>query len=158
MQWIIENIVEVILIIGVVLLIVEVAVLGFSTFFLFFAGLAAVSTALIMWAGLVPETWLYALFSTAVFTLIYAALLWKRLSAMQQDVDTTRAKSDLIGHSFVLPEDVIVTKPLQEKPVYQFSGIDWRLDAQNDLVAGTIVEVKQADVGVLIIDAKQAVN
>lgn len=154
MEWAANNIIETILIIGVLLLIIEVAVLGFSTFFLFFAGLAAVSTAFVMWAGWLPDTWLYGLFSTAVFTLIYAILLWRRLSAMQNEVDNTRAKSDLIGHTFVLPEDVIAATALKQKPKYSFSGIDWYLDAHQDLVKGTVVEVVQTDVGSLLIKAK----
>lgn len=154
MTWFANNILESMLIIGVMLMIVEVAVLGFSTFFLFFAGLAALSTAFLMWVGLVPETWLYALFCSAVLSLVYALLLWKRLSAMQNDVDDTRAKSDLVGHSFVLSEDLIAAAPLTEKPKYQFSGIEWRLDAHQNLVKGTVVEVVQADVGALLVKAK----
>ena len=154
MTWLASNILETLLIIGVTLLIIEVAVLGFSTFFLFFAGLAAVTTAFVMWTGLISETWLNAMFSSTVFTLLYALLLWKRLSAMQNEVDDTRAKTDLVGHTFVLNDDVIVDTPQDDKPTYQFSGIEWRLTALQDLVKGTVVEIVQADVGVLLIKAK----
>jgi membrane protein implicated in regulation of membrane protease activity len=154
MEWATNNILETILIIGVLLLILEVAVLGFSTFFLFFAGLAAVTTALVMWTGLVDETWLHGMFSIAVFTLVYALLLWKRLSAMQNEVDDKRAKTDFVGHTFVLLEDVVAATPMPQKPKYNFSGIDWHLDSHQDLVKGTVVEVVQADVGCLLIKAK----
>jgi membrane protein implicated in regulation of membrane protease activity len=150
-----NNLIETILIIGVLLLIVEVVVLGFSTFFLTFTGLAAIATALIMWLGLIPETFPYAISSVAIFTIVFAALLWKRLSKLQNTVDHTRAHSDLVGHTFVLPENVEAALPMKDKPKYQFSGITWYLSAHKDLSKGTLVEVVQADVGSLLIKAKQ---
>lgn len=154
MDWFANNLIETILIIGVVLLIIEVVVLGFSTFFLFFAGLGALATAVIMWAGLVPETYLWSLASTSAFTVVFALLLWKRLANMQKNVDRKRADSDLIGHTFVLPVDVEAALPMSEKPTYQFSGISWHLSAHEDLTKGTVVKVVQADVGSLLIKAK----
>jgi membrane protein implicated in regulation of membrane protease activity len=154
MEWFANNLIETILIIGIVLLIIEIVVLGFSTFFLFFAGLAAVATALIMWVGLIPETVSWALVSTAVFTAVFAALLWRRLYTLQNSVDHKRADSDLIGHSFILSEDVEALLPLNQKPLYQYSGINWHLDALEDIAKGTRVEVIQADVGTLLIKAK----
>ncbi|MFT6087874.1 MAG: hypothetical protein ACJAWT_002191 [Glaciecola sp.] len=150
-----NNLIETILIIGVLLLILEVVVLGFSTFFLTFTGLAAVATALIMWLGLIPETFPWTISSIAVFTIVFAALLWKRLSKLQNTVDYKRADSDLIGHTFVLPENIEAALPMKEKPKYQFSGITWYLNAHENLVKGTVVEVVQADVGSLLIRAKQ---
>ncbi|MFQ3207258.1 MAG: hypothetical protein ACI9IT_001413 [Glaciecola sp.] len=150
-----NNLIETILIIGVLLLIIEVVVLGFSTFFLTFAGLAAIATALIMWLGLIPETFPWTISSIAVFTVVFAALLWKKLSKLQNSVDYKRPDSDLVGHTFVLPEDVGAALPMKEKPKYQFSGITWYLSAHEDLVKGTVVEVLRADVGSLLIRAKQ---
>jgi membrane protein implicated in regulation of membrane protease activity len=104
MELVANNLIETILIIGVLLLIVEVVVLGFSTFFLTFTGLAAIATAVIMWLGLIPETFPWTISSIAVFTIVFAALLWKRLSKLQNTVDDRRPDSDLVGHTFVLPE------------------------------------------------------
>ncbi|MFT4653064.1 MAG: hypothetical protein ACI82S_000707 [Patiriisocius sp.] len=154
MEWFANNLIETILIIGVVLLIVEVVVLGFSTFFLFFAGLAALTTAILMWLGWIPETYLWSLASTSVFSIVYAVLLWKKVSHMQKDVDRKRADSDLIGHTFVLLEDIEAALPMSQKPSYLFSGISWHLNAHVDLAKGTLVEVIQADVGSLLIQAK----
>jgi hypothetical protein len=154
MNWFADNLIETILIVGVVLLIVEIAVLGFSTFFLFFAGLAAIITAVLMWAGVIPEAFLYALVVISVLTLVFAALLWKPMARLQSSVDATRPTTDLVGHTFVLPEDIIATSPLQNKPLYRFSGIDWRLESLSNTVKGTVVEVTQADVGVLWVKAK----
>jgi hypothetical protein len=156
MEWAASNLIETILIIGIILLIVEIVVLGFSTFFLFFTGLAALATALIMWAGLIPETLHSALIAIALFTVVFAALLWKRLSKLQNKVDHKRADSDLIGHTFVLSVNVEAALPMKDKPQYQYSGINWYLNAHEDLAKGTLVEVIQADVGSLVIKAKQS--
>jgi hypothetical protein len=69
---------------------------------------------------------------------------------MQTQVDTTKVKSDLVGHRFVLVEDVA----LGLTPEYHYSGINWKLIASEHLVAGTQVEVIQADVGVFHIKAR----
>jgi membrane protein implicated in regulation of membrane protease activity len=154
MGWFANNIIETVLIIGIVLLIVEVAVLGFSTFFLFFAGLAALVTSALMWMGVVPETFLYSLISVAALSALFAVLLWKPLAKMQKSVDTTRPSSDLVGHTFVLPEDVIATAAANDRPKYLFSGIEWRLQSESNITKGTRVEVCQIDVGILWVKAK----
>lgn len=154
MNWFANNLIETILILGIILLIVEVAVLGFSTFFLFFVGLAAIATSLLMWANIIPEAFLYGIGSTAAFTLMFAALLWKPMVNMQKSVDNTRATSDLIGHSFVLSDDVIASSPIAEKPSHQFSGVQWRLQSTADINKGSLVEVFQIDVGVLWVKLK----
>ncbi|MFW8590887.1 NfeD family protein [Glaciecola sp. 2405UD65-10] len=154
MNWFANNIIETVLIIGIVLLIIEVVILGFSTFFLFFAGLAAVATAVSMWLGLLPETYLYAVFSVAGFTALFAILLWKILARMQEDVDTKHVSNDIVGHSFVLPDNIQASSPLEQKPSYQYSGIAWRLNAYQDISKGTLVEVTQSDVGVLLVQPK----
>ena len=44
MDWVTANMAESLIIVGLLLLAIEIAVLGFSTFVLFFVGLAAVLT------------------------------------------------------------------------------------------------------------------
>ncbi len=154
MQWFANNIVETVLILGVALLILEVLVLGFSTFFLFFVGIAALITSLLMWLGILPETYMATLLSLSGFTALLAATLWKKMANLQNAVDDKRAKSDLIGHSFVLEADVSTDMPRDAMPRYHYSGINWRLQARKDIVKGTVVEVEQTDVGVLTIKAK----
>ena len=149
MDWAFDNLAESLLILGILLLVIEVAVLGFSTFVLFFVGCAAVITAGLLYVGIIPDTWLAAMFSTGVITALSAVLLWKPLKNIQTQVDNTKAKGDLVGHSFVLVEDVAP----ELTPEYRYSGIDWKLKASEHLVAGTQVEVTQADVGVFHIKA-----
>jgi membrane protein implicated in regulation of membrane protease activity len=149
MDWAFNNLAESLLILGILLLVIEVAVLGFSTFVLFFVGCAAVITAGLLYVGIIPDTWLAAMFSTGLLTALSAVLLWKPLKNVQTEVDTTRAKSDLVGHRFVLVEDVAP----ELMPEYHYSGINWKLKASEHLVAGTQVEVIQADVGIFHIKA-----
>jgi membrane protein implicated in regulation of membrane protease activity len=149
MDWAFNNLAESLLILGILLLVVEVAVLGFSTFVLFFVGCGAVITAGLLYVGIIPDTWLAAMFSTGLLTALSAVLLWKPLKNMQTKVDTIRAKGDLVGHRFVLVEDVAP----ELTPEYHYSGINWKLMASEHLVAGTQVEVIQADVGIFHIKA-----
>ena len=149
MDWAFNNLAESLLILGILLLVIEVAVLGFSTFVLFFVGCAAIVTAGLLYVGIIPDTLLAALLTTGILTAVSAVLLWKPLKNMQTKVDTTKAKGDLVGHKFVLIEDVAP----ELTPVYRYSGIDWKLNANEYLVAGTKVEVIEADVGVFHIKA-----
>ncbi|MBU3003894.1 NfeD family protein [Paraglaciecola arctica] len=143
MDWAFNNLAESLLILGILLLVIEVAVLGFSTFVLFFVGCAAVVSAALLYIGIVPDTLLAAMLSTGIFTALLAVLLWKPLKNMQTQVDTTKAKGDLVGHSFTLVEDVAP----ELTPIYRYSGIDWKLIATEHLVSGTKVHVVEADVG-----------
>lgn len=149
MEWALNNLAESLLILGILLLVIEIVVLGFSTFFLFFVGCAAVVTAGLLYVGIIPDTLLSALLTTGVLTAGSAVLLWKPLKKMQTQVDTTKAKGDLVGHSFVLVEDVAP----EITPIYRYSGVDWKLKASELLVSGTRVEVIEADVGVFYIKA-----
>ena len=149
MDWAFNNLAESLFILGIFLLVIEVAVLGFSTFVLFFVGCGAVVTAGLLYMGVIPDTGLAAMFSVGVLTALSAVMLWKPLKNMQTKVDTTKAKGDLVGHSFILLEDA---SP-ELMPEYHYSGINWKLKASEYLAAGTQVEVTQADVGVFHIKA-----
>ena len=99
--------------------------------------------------GLIPDSMLSALLSIGVLTALSATLLWKPLKNMQKDVDTKKASSDLIGHRFVLTEEVSLTA----NPVYRYSGIDWKLKSNQPLNAQALVEVTDVEVGVFTVKA-----
>lgn len=150
MSWITANLAEFFIIAGFGLLAIEILVLGFSTFFLFFIGLASVVTAALLWLGIVPDELVPALLSTAILTAISALLLWKPLKNMQGNNKPGIAESDLIGHSFILQSDVSPTQPGE----YQYSGITWELISESDLPTGTLVKVIKTQVGKFHIAAK----
>lgn len=144
MSWVNEHLAESLVILGFALLVIEILILGFSTFILFFVGIAAVLSGSLFYMGLIEETAFNAMLSMGVITVIDAVLLWKPLKNMQKDVDATPAKSDLVGHQFILETKVT---PL-EKTVYRYSGIEWVLKSDVELAAGTKVEITGTEVGV----------
>ena len=83
MNFFAENLAQSLLVVGLILLVIEVAVLGFSTFFLFFAGIGAVLTSVFLYVNMIPYTMLSALMSTGILTLIAALVLWRPLKSMQ---------------------------------------------------------------------------
>ena len=149
MNWFAENMAESLVVLGLALLVIEILVLGFATFILLFVGIGAIVTGGLMYMAVIPDTMLAALLTMAVGTALSAALLWKPLKTMQQDVDPTEATNDLIGHRFTLSEAVSE----HDNPEYRFSGIMWKLKADSDIAAGTDVEVIHTDVGELTIRA-----
>jgi len=138
-----NNLAESLFIIGLILLVVEVVVLGFSTFVLFFVGVAAIATSILLYAGLLPDSLLGASLCTGVFTLVAAGLLWQPLKRMQSDVSPKKAQGDLVGHQFVLQESVSPTASV----TYHYSGVSWKLICTAPIEAGTRVEVIDAEVG-----------
>lgn len=144
-----NNLAESLFIVGLILLVIEVAVLGFSTFVLFFVGLASMVTGILLYVGIIPNSGLSAMFSTGVLTLIAAIVLWRPLKRLQSNVSPKKAKSDFVGHQFVLKETVSST--LSSK--HHYSGIDWKLISEETIEAGTRVEVIEAEVGILHIKA-----
>jgi membrane protein implicated in regulation of membrane protease activity len=150
MDWVSNNLAESLIIVGLALLVVEVVVLGFSTFVLFFVGLAAVITGGLMRIGFLPDSMLAALSSIGVLTALLAIFLWRPLKSMQNNVERKKVTSDLVGHSFILSEAV----SMSSNPVYRYSGIDWQLSSEKVLSAGTLVEVTGVAVGKFIIQAK----
>ena len=149
MSWFVDNMAETMVILGLALLAIEILILGFATFILLFVGIAAIITGALMYMVVIPDTLLAGLMSMGIFTALSAFLLWSPLKKMQMDVDPTEAKNDLIGHRFTLEADVSA----DNQPEYKFSGIMWRLTADEALTAGTAVEVIHTDVGQLKVRA-----
>lgn len=145
-----NNLAESLIVIGLALLAIEIIVLGFSTFVLFFVGVAAVLSGLLMYLGAIPEMTSAAIWSVGLLTAITAVISWKPLRNMQNDVEDKRAEGDLVGHSFVLADDVSSS----QHPTYRYSGVDWQLKSAGEIKAGTEVEVTQTDVGIFHIKAK----
>ena len=145
-----ENLIEALLIIGLILLAIEILVLGFSTFFLFFVGVAALVSAGLMYIEVIPVTFLSALLSVAAFTAFAAVILWRPLKQLQQQVDSGEVEQDFIGHSFVLDSDIDVHQP----GAHRYSGIEWTVTCDEAISAGTEVVVTRAEVGKLRVQPK----
>lgn len=147
MNWVTEHLAQWLVVIGILLLVIEVWVLGFATFFLFFVGIGMIISGSLMYIELIPDTLMVAALSTGIFSGVLAVLLWKPLSNMQNKVDNSKVKSDLVGLTFMLTQPVSPATPGS----YRYSGIDWKLVSSESLPAGCRVEVTEANVGEFVI-------
>lgn len=138
-----EHMAESLMVLGLALLAIEVLILGFATFVLFFVGLAALATGLMMYMGVLDQDMYSALASVAIISAALALLLWKPLKNLQSKDKPKQVQSDLIGHQFSLPEALSPGQSI----VYRYSGITWQVYSQQQLAAGQQVEVVKASVG-----------
>jgi len=138
-----QNMAESLLILGLALLVLEVLVLGFSTFFLFFLGLGCIATGVVFFLDLIEPNMTNTLISIALVTGVSSLLLWPSLKRMQDKVDTKAVTNDLIGHRFRLKEDLSNTVVIN----HQYSGINWKVSCDSALEKGTEVEVIEVGVG-----------
>ena len=149
MDYIAAHLAESLIIIGLILLAIEVLVLGFTTFFVFFIGVGTIATGTLMLWGIVPATWVNALWLTALLTGIVALLSWRPLQRMQQQHGSKTVDNDMIGHRFVL------SAPLNSdtQVMHRYSGIDWQVKSTQSLPAGTEVRIVSMQVGILIVES-----
>lgn len=148
MDLIFSNMAESLVVAGLIMLAIEIAVLGFATFILFFLGLAAVLAGILMFLGVIPETLMSATLTVGIVTGLSAVFLWEPLKSIQKDVDNTPAKSDLVGHSFTLTDDVSTNL----NPEYHYSGIHWKLKSDQLIPAGSAVRVTKVEVGLFYVE------
>lgn len=140
---------------GFILLALEVLVFGFTTIVMFFAGLGAITSGLLMKAGVLPPTWIAGIACFGLSTGIYGVLLWKPFQRIQANsVPQQKQSSDLIGLEFVIEQDISTTQPGTTK----YSGISWRVEIDKDagvdsLNKGQRVVVTSLDAGIFRVKA-----
>jgi membrane protein implicated in regulation of membrane protease activity len=139
----IQNLAQALLILGLVLLVVEVLVLGFSTFFMFFIGLGFIVTALFFFSDVFEPTMVNALISISIVSGLSAVLLWQPLKKMQNSVGNKKVDSDIIGYQFELEEELLKGSILK----HQFSGVSWKVSSDQNIERGETVEVTEVGVG-----------
>jgi len=144
-----NNIGESLVTIGILLLIIEVVVLGFSTFILTFVGLASLITGLLVFIGLITEQLMPIVLSITVFTTLFALTLWKPLKQFQNRQDRHTVKNDFIGVTFLLTADISEISTATHK----LSGIEWQVKAKQSIPSGVQVRVVEAEVGTLWVEA-----
>jgi membrane protein implicated in regulation of membrane protease activity len=143
MDIITQNLAQSLLIFGLVLLVVEVLVLGFSTFFMFFIGLGFIITALFFFSDVFEPNMVNALISISIVSGLSAVLLWQPLKKMQNSVGNKKVDSDIIGYQFQLEEELLKGSILK----HQFSGVSWKVSSDQDIAQGETVEVAEVGVG-----------
>lgn len=82
-MWLSDNLGIILMVLGILWLALEMLAFGFTTFYLFFLGLAFLITGLLMFLGLLASTWSMALLGIVMLTVLSAAVLWKPLRDMQ---------------------------------------------------------------------------
>lgn len=145
MNFITQNLPQALMVLGIIALIIEVAVLGLSTFILLFLGISLFISGLLMSMAVLPDSLTTALWSNTVLTAVLAITLWKPLKRMQENVDTKQIKSDFAELVFILNDDVTE----EGLTSYQYSGISWKLKSEQPINAGTEVRVTKKEVGVM---------
>ena len=152
MEWLINNPSQGLIVIGLVLLIIEVAVLGFSTFVLFFLGLSTLHTGIAVSLNVVPADWSVIIWVNAVLAAIIAALTWKPLKRFQNKVSDKLVKNDYIGISFFTQDPVGPTIHAS----HSLSGVIWKLKSEKDIPTGTNVKIVRTEVGELWVEPAES--
>lgn len=148
MHYIFSHLAQTLIVLGLILLAIEVLVLGFSTFVLFFIGIATIASGILMAVEIIPETLLSALLATAIIATLLALFSWKPMKRIQNRVELNPVNNDMIGHQFVLPEALNTGRTI----THRYSGINWQVKAKEPLPAGTEVKIISMEVGVLTVE------
>jgi inner membrane protein len=148
MEYIFSHLPQTFVVLGLILLAIEVLVLGFSTFVLFFIGVGAITSGALMATGLIPETVLSSLLATAIISTVVALVSWRPMKNIQNKVEVSHVDNDMIGHRFFLAEDLAIGKTI----THRYSGIDWQVTAKEQLAQGTEVRIIGIEVGLLTVE------
>ena len=141
---------------GFLMLAAEVLLFGFTTIIFLFAGIGAVCTGLLMWVGVLPDTWLAGLACFGISTGVASVLLWRPLRKLQDTQAPIKDQSsDLLGYEFTLKQDISTTHPGS----HRYSGIEWKVEVDtssptNTITTGSRVVVVGLDAGVFRVKAK----
>ena len=133
--------------VGFLLLSIEL-IIGFALGIFLFTGLGALTSGLLMTAGLLPETWIAGVACTGISSGVIATILWKPLKKLQgTGAPQKDNSSDLIGYEFTLENDVSLIVPGS----VQYSGIRWKVEIDNqakvdNIQAGQRVVVTSVEV------------
>ncbi len=137
---------------GVVLFLIEIIFLGFSTFVLLFLGVGCVATALLLFLEIIPLAVDTALLATSLISAGCAIVSWRFLKQLTIDKNETRVVAGFVNYEFTLPETISRSSPC----TYRYSSIDWEVVPHGDvtLEAGVRVEVVSVEVGTFFVEEK----
>jgi membrane protein implicated in regulation of membrane protease activity len=133
--------------VGVGLLVIEIAFLGFATFVLFFVGLAMLVTGGLMVVEILPQTINSAVIAVSILSIGSAFLLWKPLKNLQSSSEDSDIEVGIVGHRFQLKTDISPERPGE----HAYSGITWKVVSEQAIAKAAHVKVVKADVGQLTV-------
>jgi len=135
---------------GFTLLALELLVLGLSTGFVLFLGIAALLTGGLISLDLIPQTWLASIACFAISSIAISAALWRPFKNLETKTSIAEKdnSSDLVGFEFRLESDLSTQQPITKR----YSGITWSVEIdlncnQKTIPAGTAVKVTSVEVG-----------
>ena len=144
-----ENIESYLVALGLLLMIVEL-LLGFSIILLFTLGLSLLISAALVYVGAFEPTILNLFIAASVLDLILMVIIWLPMKYLQRDKPPFKAKSDLIGNTVELPEDVSPSRAV----TLNYSGVTWKVDSNEFIPAGSKVVIEDVSVGTLTVGRK----
>jgi len=140
---------QTLIVVGLILLAIEILVLGFSTFVLFYIGCGAIITGILISMGILPRDLLFASGSVAVISGIVALVSWRPLKSLQSNVEYSKPSNDMIGDRFLLDQDLAQGQSITVK----YSGIDWIVRSDKPILLGCEVEIVDVSVGKMQVQA-----
>lgn len=109
---------------GAVALIVELTILGASSFVLIFVGLGALATGALMGLGLLPEQWVAGAGAFGGLSCLMGVALWRPLRRFSEgDKPSPGQSSDFLGLRFTLSEPLGPGGTVKVR----YSGVSWDL-------------------------------
>ena len=145
MDYITDNLAQSLIILGLLLLTIEILVLGFSTFVLFFVGIAAVITGGLISFDILGSKVVDALLTMCILSVVIAIVSWKPLKSLQNNVETSKTTNDMIGNKFILTQALTSGQQV----TCNYSGVDWKVSSEDDIAVGMEVEITDVSVGQL---------
>ncbi|MCE0494712.1 NfeD family protein [Vibrio salinus] len=140
--------------IGIVLIILDMFVLGWSTlFFSFFGGgcLVVAGLTYLEWEHVTTPTQKLLWISVIAFILGVIFFLFIK---KKSDSDKNQTDIGLVGTTFVLDNDLEAGK----EGATRFSGVMWKVRSKENLKAGTRVIIKHCEVGRLYVESQEEIN
>ena len=141
-------------IIGIGLLVIEIAFFGFATFVLFFVGIAMLIVGALMAFGVLPVGIDIAIGAVSLLSISGAVLLWKPMKKIQSSKEAAKVEVGFVGHRFQVQTDIAPDLP----GTYTYSGIAWTVVSNTAIPRFTQVQVIKADVGQLTVTPAEVLS
>lgn len=148
-----NNLAEITAIVGLLFLLLEIWILGLSTILLLMSGISTISTAFLIWVGVLPATLTTVFSFSGVGAGVLTYFLWTPLKRWQvSEYRDFNIHSDFIGLTFLLTSQFDTSHPISVR----YSDANWKLvlapDHSNSVVnPGDTVKVISVDIGRFIV-------
>ena len=142
-----QNLVQLLVVGGLLILVIEIIILGLSTFILFVIGTSAILTGLVIAMGLIPAELSYATVSFLVTSCMVWLISRPLFQYMKNEFNPVNGNKELIGHRFTLPEDLTIGQSI----TLHYLGTDWQVSAREAIFLGLEVEIIKVMAGKLTV-------